>query len=158
MSDYRFGEEMLEAAQDSYNGALMFYENSGSCRNIMLLSQHTTECYLCSILETLTGKECDRIYGRGNVPHDLGRLYDDCHKYDKKHILPLYDRRFRRELLSAFYDYKAIRYPKPDIMRVVDREAVSYNVDIMQEVRDLAENFIEKYHELQSKDNMDVEK
>lgn len=105
----------------------------------LVLNEYAIECYLCGIIEGATNKTTEELYGRGNIPHDLYTLYNDCYKY-AKNDLPPFDYRLRRDLQSAFKDYNTHRFPKEHSTEI-DDEMVNYDVNITIDIAELANEY-----------------
>lgn len=145
---YIKGQTLFESANETYNDVLFMKEHELSFKSIMLSNQNAIECYLCSMIEILSNKTIDDFYGRGRVPHDLGRLYDDLYSLDKNHVLPNYNRKLKRELQGAFYDFKSTRYPKENNFRIVDIESLDFDIDITCEIKEISKEFYEYVNQM----------
>ena len=114
-----------------------------------VLNELAMECYLGSLIEHLSGKSLESIYGKGCIPHDLFQLYNAIYSFDKEKQLPIFDRNLRKELSGAFKDYQASRFPKENNYKLVDEEAISFNVSLMGDIYELAHDFFQKIETLQ---------
>lgn len=139
--EYIVSEAMFDQAEMYRNTVHALAARETFNSSIVVLNELALECYISSIIEGLTGKSMEDIYGKGCIPHDLFALYNDMHRYDTKHELPRFDRNLRRELQSAFRDYQASRFPKPGNYRVVNEESISFNISLANEIQEMAEEY-----------------
>lgn len=107
---------------------------------VLVLNEYAMECYLCGIIEGLTQKNIEDVYGRGNIPHDLYQLYNDCYKYGKEY-LPPFDYRLRRDLKGAFKDYNTHRFPKEYSIEI-DTDMINYDTAITEDIENIAEEYL----------------
>ena len=138
--DYAFGESMFEKAEVYASTVNDLYNRDILDASTIVLSQLAIECYLCSIIESATGKDVDSVYGKGRVPHNLDILYSDAHSYSERGFS--FDRNLKSSLKSAFLDYKASRFPKPNQYVVVDEEAIKADVSLIDDVKEIAEEYL----------------
>ena len=139
MSEYQFGQAMWSAAKEYANTARKLLEEEAPGRSIMVLVEQAVECYICGVIEHAKEKSVDEIYGKGCVPHALERIYKDACAYSENRFL--YQSHTSKDLYSLFRDYKALRFPKPDTMLVVDDNAIRYNLEIMEDIENLVEEY-----------------
>lgn len=143
---FQYGISMYEKAEEYKNTVLSLVERGVYNSGTIVLCELTMECYLSSILETLAKKDCDSIFGRGNVPHDMMRMYRNCYRYDTEHVLPPFSRKMQQQLGSAFMDYNASRFPRPNQKRIVNEESIDFNMYLMENVSKLASSIMRKCH------------
>lgn len=115
--------------------------------SVTVLNELAMECYMSSVIELAKNKSMEQIYGRGLIPHDLFGLYNDMYNADKDmRYLGDFDRTIRQELKSAFKDYNASRFPKDQSYVVINEETIKFNVSLMEDIRELAEEYINSYN------------
>lgn len=134
------GLSMWEKAKTYASTVNMLENNDILDESILVISELAIECYLCGIIEYATGKDVDKIYGIGRVPHNLDFLYDDAYNYSQRSFS--FDKRLKRDLRGAFIDYKKARFPKPDKTGLVlDEETIKFDIGLIETVKEIVEEY-----------------
>lgn len=142
--------ELFLKGEEYKNTVSLLVSNDVYNSSTTVLNELAMECYLKSMIEILSGKNIDSIYGKGLVPHSLDTLYGDLvNKWDKNREYFSFDRRLQRELKSAFKDYNESRFPKPDSYKIIDDECIKFNIDLCDEISTLTKDFINQYEKNQ---------
>ena len=154
---YNCNEAMYNKAEIYYKAATNLKDNGFINEALIIEVQIAIECYLCNILEMFHQTDCDHIFNNEElIPHDGLLLYRKIYPYGKDYhpTLPKFSVELKNLLASAFKDYSSLRFPKDNETikgsRAVSSEDILDDFNLMQEVKTFADQFREKYFELEN--------